>query len=241
MPHNPALLTSDPTIHDLIDEVPAEPYLKPYLRAVEQHGAGFRSLLWASPRTQADRFEAMTRLYEFTGRNVLDAGSGRADFLDYLLSHKITPAHYVGLEAVPALAAAARAKSHRNAIIIQADFVRDPSRLLVGADVVVFSGSLNTLDAETFYATIRTAYNAAAEAVVLNFLSSPDLAAAQWLTWHHTKEVMTFAQSLSPKSQSSKTTSKAIRHWQSTNPSKRPPRSPFLLLPSSFKLLSSSP
>ena len=34
-----------------------EPYLLPYLRAADKHGAEFPSLLWASPQTQAARFD----------------------------------------------------------------------------------------------------------------------------------------------------------------------------------------
>ncbi len=174
-------------------------YLKPYTRAVEKHGAGFGSLLWATPRTQEDRFEAISRLYEFTGRTVLDAGCGRADFLDYLQKNRMTPMHYVGLEAVAELAAAARGKKHRDCLIVEADFVSEPARLLVGADAVVFSGSLNTLDADVFYATIRVAYEAAVEAVVFNFLSSSDLAAAFWLRWHRPEDVLAFARTLSAR------------------------------------------
>jgi len=177
-------------------------YLQPYLEAARRHGAGFGSLLWASPLTQAARFDAFTRLCHFQGKSILDAGCGRADFLDFLLNRGIIPEHYVGLEAVEPLAAAAERKAHRNCTILRADYVTDPARLLVGADIVVFSGSLNTLDVKSFEATLRIAFDAAGEHLVFNFLCSPSLAAARFLTWHAKPDVMRFARSLSPEARS---------------------------------------
>lgn len=169
------------------------PYLEPYLRAARQFGAGFSALLWASPKTQRARFDAIRRAYEPEGKSVLDAGCGRADYLEFLLSRDVRPADYIGIEAVETLAAAAEAKRFPNNKIIRADFVRDPSRLFVGADVVVFSGSLNTMDEATFYETLRRAYDATAEAVVFNFLSSSALAGRAYLTWHDREKVEAFA------------------------------------------------
>src|SRR5688572_20626498 len=70
-----------------------ERYLEPYVRAAARHGEGFGSLLWASPQTQGARFDALMRLCEFGGRNVLDVGCGRADFLDHLIKREVRPAH----------------------------------------------------------------------------------------------------------------------------------------------------
>src|SRR5688500_13135141 len=100
------------------------PYLAPYLRAAERHGAGFDALLWASPRTQEVRFDALRRAVPMHGRTVLDVGCGRADLLRFLLDAGVRPRHYVGLEAVPALADAAEALQISNAMIIRADFVK---------------------------------------------------------------------------------------------------------------------
>jgi SAM-dependent methyltransferase len=175
-------------------------YLAPYLRAAQLHGGGFGSLLWASPFTQAARFEAIRRLAgDLAGRSVLDVGCGRADLLDFLIARGATPATYVGVEAVAELAAAAREKDHGpcRRTIVEADFVTEPARLFVGADVVVLSGSLNTAEDETFYATLRTAYAAAGERLVFNFLASPNLAAADYLRWRRPADVLAFARGLS--------------------------------------------
>ena len=179
--------------------VEGTPYLDPYVRAAARHGDGFGSLLWASPRTQAARFDAMMRLCPFRGQNVLDVGCGRADFLDHLVARDARPAHYVGIEAVDALVDAARRKQHPDCIIVHADFVREPARLLAGADVIVFSGSLNTLDEASFHGALRTAFDGAVRAVVFNFLCSTYLAAADWLRWHRMEDVLRFARSLTPR------------------------------------------
>ncbi len=176
------------------DTTPA--YLTPYQHAASRHGAGFSSLLWASPQTQAVRFGALTRLVGLNRKSILDVGCGRADLLDFLLAHNVKPAHYVGLEGVTALADAAEAKNYSDTMILRADFVREPLRLFVGADVVYFSGSLNTLDLASFYATIRRAYEATAETLVFNFLCSSDLAGMSYLHWHHPSEVWAFCKSL---------------------------------------------
>lgn len=178
----------------------AEPYyLSPYLNAAKRHGAGFESLLWASPATQAARFTAIRRLCDLETRSVLDVGCGRADLLDYLLHHHMAPADYIGIEAVEDLADAAEGKRHPRCTILRADFVQEPRRMFVGAEVVVFCGSLNTLDTAAFYATLRHAFEATADVLVFNFLSSWALAGKKYLTWHQPADVLRFAEELSPR------------------------------------------
>ena len=176
--------------------VAQEPYLLPYRLAARRYGAGFQALLWASPKTQRSRFEAIRRIRNLQGKSVLDAGCGRADLIGHLLERNVRPADYIGLEAVETLARAAEERRYPNARIIRGDFVTDPARLFVAADAIIFSGSLNTMDAGTFYLTLRRAYDAATEAVVFNFLSSPALAGKQYLTWHRAEAVLAFAREL---------------------------------------------
>jgi SAM-dependent methyltransferase len=171
-----------------------EPYLAPYHRAVERHGAGFASLLWANQRTQEIRFDAIRRMADPAGKIILDAGCGRADYLAYLIEHQVRPAQYIGIEGVPTLADAAEKIAFGDKKIIRADFVRHSIRLFVGAEIVVFSGSLNTLPNEEFYATIRHAYEAAAETLIFNFLASWNLAGQDYLHWHRKAEVQRFVE-----------------------------------------------
>ena len=177
---------------------PEQPtYLQPYSRAVKRHGADFRALLWASRRTQEQRFEALAHVADPTGLTILDLGCGRADFLDFLVARGTPPKKYFGLEGVRELAEAAENKRIANSRIIIADFVREPRRMLVGADVVYCSGALNTIESDDFYLTIRHAFAAAGRAVVFNFLSSSLLAGTNYLRWHHPRAVLKFCRALS--------------------------------------------
>ena len=105
-------------------------YLQPYLKAARQHGAGFGTLLWASPRTQRTRFDAIRLMADPTGRRVLDAGCGRGDYLAYLIESGIWPAQYIGIDGVEELAGAAEARQFPNATILAADFVTEPPGFL---------------------------------------------------------------------------------------------------------------
>src|SRR5882762_5334646 len=109
----------------------AEDYLEPYRRAASRHGDRFGSLLWASPGTQAARFDAICRLADMRGRCVLDAGCGRGDFIDFLMAREVQPKQFIGIEAVDELAAAAMRKQLPEARIIHGDFVREPGLLEV--------------------------------------------------------------------------------------------------------------
>ena len=175
----------------------ADSYLEPYRQAAARHQAGFRSLLWASPATQAARFDAICRLADMRDRRVLDAGCGRADLMDFLLARDIKPGQYIGIEAVDELASAAMHKQLPDVRIIHGDFVREPALLEAGANVIVFSGSLNTLEPEQFYLSLRQGFAAAGQVVVFNFLAARHIANAEWLTWHRAADVLNFARELS--------------------------------------------
>src|SRR5215212_725418 len=97
-------------------------YLQPYARAVKRHGPDFRALLWASRRTQEQRFEALAKLADPTGLTVLDLGCGRADLLDFFIARGTPPRKYIGIEGVRELASAAEDKQTPHAKIICGDF-----------------------------------------------------------------------------------------------------------------------
>jgi hypothetical protein len=165
-------------------------YLQPYLDALEEHGDKFPALLWASRSTQEARFEALTGICPMKERIVLDAGCGRADLLDWINRRGITPSKYIGIEAVETFRRAAWRKKHHNATILQGDFVADPRLLDQDADVIIFCGSLNTLGISDFYRTLTTAWKSAKRTLAFNFLSSPELAKAKYLTWHRVEDVV---------------------------------------------------
>ena len=178
-----------------------EPYLAPYRDAAERHGAEFESLLWASPQTQKIRFEALRAAADPAGKFILDAGCGRADYLEYLLEQKVRPAGYVGTEGVEALAMAAESKQFPGAKIIRADFVRHPIRMFVGADIVVFSGSLNTLEDGPF--TRRSVARLQRVSRRGSGLQLPGLVEGpvgrDYLHWRRKQHVQSFAEELGGK------------------------------------------
>ncbi len=155
--------------------------------------------MWASPRTQAIRFKALLRAVYVPGKSVMDVGCGRADFLEFMLNAKMFPRSYVGLEAVEDLAAAAEKKRLPLCKIIRGDFVQDPSLLVIDADVLFYSGSLNTMNEQSFYDCLRAGFAAAKLGIAFNFLSSKSLAASPHLTWHQSDKVRDFAQTLSSR------------------------------------------
>ena len=173
-------------------------YLLPYENAARQHGGGFGSLLWAGEQTQTARFAAMVDLCRLDGKSLLDVGCGRADLLDYLDMRGIVLHDYIGLEAIDALADVAedRLAGRAGARLVRGDFVRDPARLFVGADVMLFSGSLNTLDDRAFYSILRRAIDATAESVIFNFLSSSERAASDYLHWREPADVLRFCENI---------------------------------------------
>lgn len=169
------------------------PYLVPYVQARLRKATGMDALLWEDLRSQQIRFEAIARLCPLAGLRVLDVGCGEADLLGYLRARGVVPSHYTGLEAQPWLARAARRKRYDHCSILEGDFVKEPAMLDVGADVLIFSGSLNFLPSRLFYRALGAAWAATRRWLVFNFLSSPGLAGAEGLRWHHRDAVLAFA------------------------------------------------
>jgi hypothetical protein len=171
-------------------------YLLPYARAHRRRARGAKSLLWVERHDQTVRFDALVRYCPMAGRRVLDVGSGPADLLAFLHKRGLRPAHYIGLEAQRWLVDAARRRRFDHCTIVQADFVRQPEALDVGADVVVFSGSLNLLPSRPFYRSLARAWAVTRRWLAFNFLSSPELTADRWLHWHRPAAVIAFARVL---------------------------------------------
>jgi SAM-dependent methyltransferase len=176
------------------DSVPF--YLLPYHEARQQGAKGIHALLWTSKEGQVMRFDVIARNCPLAGMRILDVGCGRADLLGYLLERGIVPAHYTGMEMIPETIRSARRQKYERCTIVAADFVREPEKLQVGADVVVFSGSLNTLTRPQFYRVLRAAWAAAGQWLVFNFLSSKYWCGEEWLNWHRRQTVLDFCRSL---------------------------------------------
>lgn len=176
---------------------PHHPCLQPYREAVARHGAGFEATLWGTRAGQRRRFDVMIDLAGFEGCTILDAGCGTGDFAARLLERDIRFARYVGVDALGEMIDHARQRD-----LVRCEFhalnVLDPAAVkLCPADFICFSGTLNTMELATAQGLLRRAFEAAAQGVVFNFLSTRhhpcwsgrDLGAAHrfdpvaWLDW----------------------------------------------------------
>src|SRR3954469_5723659 len=97
-------------------------YLYPYHMARLLGAKGLDALLWTSKEGQRVRFDAIARLCPLGGRRIVDAGCGRAARLAGLVGLGIAPAHYPGLEMIPATVRSARRKKYERCKIVRADF-----------------------------------------------------------------------------------------------------------------------
>lgn len=157
-------------------------YLRPYREAMDEHGPAFEATLWNSQEKQNARFDVIEGMVDLTGRIVVDAGCGLGDFAQRLSDTGVEYGFYIGLEALPQFVEAARGRDIPEAAFAVADFVADgrvfsdlaKHEALQGhpIDVIVFSGSLNTLGEAGTLGVLERAWEACAEALVFNFLST---------------------------------------------------------------------
>ncbi len=152
-------------------------YLDPYRKAVDRFGPGFEATLWLSREKQTLRFAVIASMVDLTDRVVVDAGCALGDFAAYLGSEGIRTRAYVGLEGVPELVEEARGRGLPGARFELVDFVDRKDAFSdclpkgLAPEIVVFSGSLNTLEQERALEVLDRAWKACEEAVVFNFLS----------------------------------------------------------------------
>jgi SAM-dependent methyltransferase len=151
----------------------SDEYLDPYRRAQARHGAQFPVTLWASPRSQARRFEVFTRLCQMKGKRVLDIGCSRGDLAAYLVGRGIGFASYTGVDALPEVVAYARGRGLERCTFQCGDVLREPELLALGQpEVICISGTLNTMKKNAqVYAVLTAAWAATGQALLFNFLS----------------------------------------------------------------------
>lgn len=150
-----------------------QPYLDPYRRSVAVHGSTFEATLWASPRTQRLRFEVFRELAFFNGKTVLDAGCSRGDFAAYLLEQEVPFGRFVGVDALCEVIDFANARGLPRSEFHCGDFLtRSEALTQHQADIVTISGSLNTMTPEQASAVLESAWAAAGETLLFNFLSN---------------------------------------------------------------------
>jgi len=158
--------------------MPHDQYLDPYRHAVIRYGTDFEVTLWANQRTQIRRFEIVAQMIDLKGKRLIDAGCSRGDFAAFLNGLGVAYGSYVGLDGVEQVVAYARGRQLPRSQFHCGDFLQDPSLLTISdPQVVCISGALNTMTERQMFRLIESAWNAAKEALVFNFLS--DLALAE--------------------------------------------------------------
>ena len=172
-------------------------YLKPYEQAVESGGTGFESLLWRNKEFQLVRFRVLCEvaaaglqkpdipasLDKLAGRVIADMGCGRADLCLWLDENSVQYGKYIGIEGIGELAKVCRQRiadeQVQMAEIVESDFAADSGifESLVknhGAELFLFSGSLNTFKQSHAIEVVASAFKAlsgTSGGVVFNFLS----------------------------------------------------------------------
>lgn len=147
-------------------------YLQPYHSAHLDHGSGFGVTLWASERSQQLRFRVMTEMVFLMGKRVLDAGCSRGDLAAYLVQKDVPYASYIGVDAVEPVVSYAMQRGLARSEFVAGDFVSDASLLSMGQpQVIVISGTLNTMSDEMALRLLEQAWLATGETLVFNFLS----------------------------------------------------------------------
>lgn len=147
-------------------------YLSAYREAVHQHGCEFESTLWANEKTQRVRFDVFARMCPLAGRRILDAGCSRGDLAAYLIEKKIEYQRFIGLDAVGELIQFAQNRKLPRSEFHCGDFVTHPKLLTTGdPQVIIFSGSLNTMKLDTVMDVLDAAWQATRETLMFNFLS----------------------------------------------------------------------
>jgi len=147
-------------------------YLKPYHDAHRRHGPGFDATLWASPQTQQVRFDVLIAHGQLAGRHLLDAGCSRGDLAAYLLQRQVSLKHYTGIDALDAMVQHARARKLPGCDFHTGDLVTHPDLMkTIRADVIFFSGTLNTMQQPMAEQLLDAAWEATGESLIFNFLS----------------------------------------------------------------------
>lgn len=149
-------------------------YLNPYRESVREHGADrFDVTLWASPFSQRKRFLVFTELCDLTNRVILDAGCSLGDFCGFMHERSVAYQRYVGIDGLPEVIQTAHTRRYPRAEFHAGDFLARPALLATGRpDVIVISGSLNTMSDTQAMTVLRNAWRSTSDVLMFNFLSS---------------------------------------------------------------------
>ena len=153
-------------------------YLQPYVDALATHGTGPGITLWEGEHSQTLRFEVLVdamrtlKLLERDDLHLLDAGCSRGDLAAWLIERGVPFGRYTGVDGVPEVVGFAQARGLPRCDFVAGDFVARPDLLDTGApDVILISGTLNSMDDATARRVVEAAWATGTRALVFNFLS----------------------------------------------------------------------
>jgi SAM-dependent methyltransferase len=139
-----------------------------YRHLLEQHGDTAAAAQWSSRESQERRFRMLTRIGSLQGCSVLDFGCGTGHLATYLAQEGIEVA-YTGVDVVPELLAAARAKHPHHRFGEFAQFANERF------DYILVSGVFNNRrrDARSFYRrTVSELFGVCDKGLAFNMMST---------------------------------------------------------------------
>lgn len=149
--------------------------LTPYRKASRVLGSGFPATLWASPRTQALRFDVLIDLIgvdRLEGRTLLDLGCGDGALAVRLQQRSVQVGRYVGIDGIFAQVEAAQGRGLEGASFVCEDLLETAGSLgRFGAELAVISGTLNTMVQSEAQLLVQRAFEAVRGGICFNFLS----------------------------------------------------------------------
>lgn len=146
-----------------------------YNKRFEKFGIDPRTLGWGSENDQEIRFATAVKYVNFSNKSVLDIGCGFSDFYKFLLNNNKPIKVYKGIDINEKMVNASRELFPKNIYEVR-NFLLD-SYDTVQADIVTLFGLLNfkvdTIDNLDYTKeAMGKAWNAAAEVLVVDFLST---------------------------------------------------------------------
>ena len=117
-----------------------------YSRMHASFGPSAQGLGWGTKDLQVLRFEALSRVWDFRDRTVLDVGCGICDLYEYLIPKGVN--RYIGIDFVEAYCRYARGRFSGSSIeIIHRDLYS--SQPLPSCDIALVSGTFNVMNSES--------------------------------------------------------------------------------------------
>jgi SAM-dependent methyltransferase len=156
-------------------------HLDPYRDAVRAHGGGFEATLWGSPETQRLRFDVLTSMITLDalrGSRVLDLGCGDGALAQVLCIELRLGVSYIGLDAMPEMVEAARAKAIPRCVFERCDLTDDAPWPASRVDWVLLSGTLNTMNDALAMQVLDRSWSLCTRGLAFNMLG--DRPGAAW-------------------------------------------------------------